>query len=173
MFNLGDDRKRRSADVFINLQRSRNCACVRLTVESALPKTRKFLSPSLWVMVPKLILSFRNKLENLINSALLNGLNHDTWGKQIWKTWSQESKKKKGEGESSMRKYKEDRDSPSGLTSTSVAEGGGSKEEDNVQRELKLKCPGEMKVKLWAVNGRRTVGNCTDNDKPAQQQRLL
>lgn len=56
-----------------------------------------------------------------------------------------------------MRKYKEDKDSPSGLITMSVAEGGGSKEEDNVERELKLECPGEMKVKLQAVNGRRTL----------------
>lgn len=42
-----------------------------------------------------------------------------------------------------------------------------------MERELKLECPSEMKVKLRAVGGRRTRGNCTDTDKLAQQERLL
>lgn len=55
-----------------------------------------------------------------------------------------------------MRKQKEDKDVPSGLTSNSVAEGGVSKGEGSAERELKLQCPREMKVKLQAVNGMRT-----------------
>lgn len=60
-----------------------------------------------------------------------------------------------------MRKQEEDKDTP-GIywnTTISVAEGGGGKKEDNVERELKLKCPSETKVKPRAVNGRTPWGN--------------
>lgn len=65
---------------------------MKVMVESTLTKSRKYLNlclhPSQFVIVPKLILSFINKLKNLINSALLcfpfsNGLNCDACGKQI------------------------------------------------------------------------------------------
>lgn len=55
-----------------------------------------------------------------------------------------------------MRKQKEDKDIPSGFTSNSVAEGGVSKGEGSAERELKLKCPREMKVKLPTLNGMGT-----------------
>lgn len=51
---------------------------MRVVVKRTLSSSRKHLKPSLFVTVPKLILSFTNKLKNLINSALLNGLNYDT-----------------------------------------------------------------------------------------------
>lgn len=63
-------------------------------------------------------------------------------------------KKKKGE-RNDTRKQKEDKDIPSGLTSNSVAEGGVSKGEGSAERELKLQCPREMKVKLRTVNEMR------------------
>lgn len=48
---------------------------MKVMVESTLTKSRKYLNlclhPSQFVIVPKLILSFINKLKNLINSALL------------------------------------------------------------------------------------------------------
>lgn len=65
-------------------------------------------------------------------------------------------KLKKKRKRNSMRKQKEDKAIPSGLTSISVVEGGGSKKEDNVERELKLESPREMKVKLSCEWKRRT-----------------
>lgn len=66
---------------------------------------------------------------------------------------SGEEKKKK---EKECYEKSKRRQIPSGLTSNSVAEGGVSKGEGSAERELKLKCPREMKVKLWTVNGMRT-----------------
>lgn len=61
-----------------------------------------------------------------------------------------------------MRKQKEDKGILGGVTRISVAEGGGSKKkQDNVERDLKLQCRRETKVKLGAANGGRTLGKCT------------
>lgn len=56
---------------------------MRVMAAGTLPESGKCLSPSLFVIVPKLILRFTNKFRNRINSALLNfpflnGLNYDT-----------------------------------------------------------------------------------------------
>lgn len=45
---------------------------MRVVVKPTFSSSRKHLKPIPFVTVPKLILSFTNKLKNLINSALLN-----------------------------------------------------------------------------------------------------
>lgn len=60
-------------------------------------------------------------------------------------------KEKKGYGKAKRRqRYSK------WFTSNSVAEGGVRKGEGSAERELKLKCPREMKVKLQTLNGMRT-----------------